>query len=873
MLRIIWPFVFVVIFLLGMIAISLGLLSSVRAYVGGESQWSKGQKDATHFLNGYARTRSEADFQKFLRAIAIPLGDQQARMALDRPEPDLERARQGFIEGKNHPDDVSGMISLFLNFRHTPLMEKPIAIWAEADEHIARLNVLAQQLHSRITANDGDEEALLGLLEEVNAISAKLTPLEEAFSMTLGEVSRQVQWLIVLSMSLITALLLGLGIMSSRRMVQQSATMEAVLRSQQKSMRDMLETSPVAVRVTASAGRRVLFANLRYIELSNNFPGKIVGMDPKSYYANPQDYEAILAELTQGRAVINKLVELDVPERGRIWVMASYLPIEYEGEQAILGWFYDVTELRNAKELAEQAARIKAEFLANMSHEIRTPMNGIIGLSRLALNKKIPGDVREYLEKISASSESLLGILNDILDFSKIEAGKLVVEHVAFNLNTILVNLNNLFSLHAEAKHLGFHIHVVPGTPVDLVGDALRIQQVLSNLLGNALKFTTSGHIRLNVGLVRMESSTARLRFSVEDSGIGMSAGEQVKLFRPFSQADNSTTRRFGGTGLGLAISRRLLQLMGSDFHVVSVPGRGTTFSFDLSLGVAASGPQHETERRQIERKTGALSSELRARGEMLRGRRILVAEDNLINQQVVREFLQLSGVSVDIAGNGREALQLLERGAYDAILMDVHMPEMGGVEATEIIRRQPRYAHLPIIALTAGVTQEERERCERGGMNDFVAKPINPEELISMLGYWVGRKTALAAAPAALPPQPVLVPAELNFPGFDFTNLLGMLGGDVAEVLQLLQLFRDDAESTLVNVEALLREHDYAAAGKLVHAIKGSSGNVGAAGVCAAAAALEASLRQGRPDQAVYAAFIQALQDAKAALVGLQPH
>lgn len=391
-----------------------------------------------------------------------------------------------------------------------------------------------------------------------------------------------------------------------------------------------------------------------------------------------------------------------------------------------------------AKESAEALAKFKSEFLANMSHEIRTPMNAIIGLSHLALNKSIPDDIRDYLEKINSSSESLLGILNDILDFSKLEAGKFAIENAPFSLGKVQETLHNLFASRAEQKHLAFRQDVDPDVPTELMGDSLRIQQILSNLIGNAIKFTESGEVRLKIRCLESDMSQARLRFCVSDTGIGMSRESMDKLFQPFSQADTSITRRFGGTGLGLAISHGLLQQMGSKFEVESLIDEGTSFCFELILGIAAPGTDLEKNRRSGARKAGALGNELREQGKKLKGTRILVAEDNRVNQMVVKEFLKLSGIELDIANNGVEAMEYLKDKSYDAILMDVHMPEMGGVEATELIRKQPQFANLPIIALTAGVTEDERANCLSCGMNDFVTKPIRPEELIDALLRWV---------------------------------------------------------------------------------------------------------------------------------------
>lgn len=393
--------------------------------------------------------------------------------------------------------------------------------------------------------------------------------------------------------------------------------------------------------------------------------------------------------------------------------------------------------MRQAKEAAEAHAYAKSEFLANMSHEIRTPMNGIIGLTQLALNKECPTDIRDYLEKISSSSQSLLGILNDILDFSKLEAGRMQVDQASFDLDNVLDNLRNLFEERAEAKQLVFDIDVSENTPRDLIGDALRIQQILSNLIGNAIKFTLQGKVRLAIGVKQLQGSQAFLTFTVADTGIGMSEAFRNQLFQPFSQADGSITRKFGGTGLGLAISQNLLRLMGGEFEVASQPDQGTSISFELRLSISSHG-RIRNDRHREKHEAGKLEHELQEAAKNLKGVRILVAEDNKINQQVVKEFLKLSGMEVEIANNGQEALDILKAGNFDAILMDMHMPEMDGVQATKLIRSGTEYAGLPIIALTAGVTQEERDSCMSAGMNDFVTKPINPGVLLSSLSRWI---------------------------------------------------------------------------------------------------------------------------------------
>ncbi|WP_020484476.1 CHASE domain-containing protein [Methylomonas sp. MK1] len=524
--------------------------------------------------------------------------------------------------------------------------------------------------------------------------------------------------------------------------------------------------------------------------------------------------------------------------------------------------------LIEAKEAAESMAAFKSEFLANMSHEIRTPMNAVIGLSQLALNKPVSDEVRDYLQKIHSSSVSLLGILNDILDFSKMEAGKLGVEQAEFNLNNVLDNLHSLFALYAAEKRLDFKIEVAPNVPLSLVGDALRLQQILSNLLGNALKFTEQGSVSLRVALLDLNEAQARLRFSVVDTGIGIPEADLPKLFQSFSQLDASITRRFGGTGLGLSISQKLLQLMGSDFHVESTPGQGSNFSFDLVLGVAAQQADLSAVRPHTETQAAGLTKALAEQGSALRGMRILVAEDHAINQKILQEFLALCGVSVDLAGNGRDALALLAEHAYDAVLMDIHMPVMSGLAATEEIRRNPDYKALPIIALSAGVTEEERDKCLASGMNEFVVKPIQPIQLVEVLCRQIGRGPAGDSANGAVKNERDVSAFSLrDLPGFDFSNPLDLLDGDEGFLSELLGSFRDSTASTLIELGDLLDKRDFQMARDMLHGLKGVAANLGARRVEQAATKFCISLEQDSLNQADYAEFKRVMTEAMTAL------
>lgn len=487
-------------------------------------------------------------------------------------------------------------------------------------------------------------------------------------------------------------------------------------------------------------------------------------------------------------------------------------------------------DLITAKAQAEASAMFKSNFLTNMSHEIRTPMNAIVGLSNLALNKEVTPEIRDYLEKIYSSSEGLLLILNDILDFAKLEAGRMAIEHSNFDLESVLENLQNLFSVRAEEKGLQFDISIASFVPLHLVGDSIRIQQILTNLLGNAIKFTERGFVKLKVDLVQTVESQTQLLFSIEDSGIGISENNIQKLFAPFSQADGSITRRFGGTGLGLAISHNLLELMGGDIKIRSELGKGTCFNFELVLGVSSDSYSlsHEVKKQKVEHHAGSLSSYFNKRSHNLAGISLLVVEDNTINQQVIKEFLELSQISIVIANNGKEALTVLNDQTFDAILMDIHMPEMDGFEATQRIRALEQFKNLPIIALTAGVTQEEHQHCLNCGMNDFVAKPIIPDQLIDALSRWIKNEAKMVVD--LMPPLIESMSSELeNLDGFELKNLLLMLGGNKEKAVKLLLDFKTNMATIPADINLYVKKNDWLQARELAHKIKGIAANLGA--------------------------------------------
>ena len=792
---------------------------------------------------------------------------------------------------------------------------------------------------------------------------------------------------------------------------------EMALKESETRLSLILESSPLGIMIVTPDGT-IEFANPRIAEMLRTSAEELLQSNATDLYASPVEQTEITAWLLRGGRLRDIELQIKCADDAVFPALLSFEPVQLEGHSRYICWIYDLSErkhvedeLQNSRRIleeqatqlrdlaettgieksrAEQATFAKSEFVANMSHEIRTPMNAIVALTALTLETELTSQQSDYLTKLEVAAQSLLGIINDILDFSKIEAGKQELELEEFDLDKVLGNIMTMMTVEIQRKKLELVFLTSPDVPTNLIGDSMRLGQILLNLINNAVKFTDSGEIVVRTWLEKNGEDRATLGFSVKDSGIGISEEAQARLFEAFSQADGSTTRKYGGSGLGLAISKRLAELMGGTITIDSAPGKGTTFAFtagfDLhqarlggdrampnrpaasnvllvgssettrealatcrwvntpkidsmesgqaAISAAEQAPGEQTsddkgsaydlvvidgnladmscveaahrlrknpgllrspviflvdqrDQEAIEHDaealkpslclakpisntalSGAIASMLsglqykppaalpqgRLR-EDIRGARVLLVEDNEVNQMVGVKILEKVGLTAEIAGNGRIAVEKLaaEPSRYVAVLMDIQMPEMDGYEATRVIRQEQGNTDLPIIAMTAHAFAEERRKCLDIGMNDHVAKPVDIRRLLSTLNKWIKPQDGPAAGPSPAAATPEAdgttdIPAEIA--GIDVQDALQRLDIDRAFFGKLLQIFYQKNQHVAGEIREALSAGDYTRLEQIAHFVKGMSGNISATQLSAAAGDLENALRNSELDE-----------------------
>ncbi|MDM8540949.1 response regulator [Desulfococcaceae bacterium HSG9] len=776
---------------------------------------------------------------------------------------------------------------------------------------------------------------------------------------------------------------------------------EEALRQAEKKYRGIFEDSKDMIFITSIDGR-ILDFNPACMLLSGYSRSELLRLNVLDIYVNPRDRGRFKDKIDEQGSVKNFELALRHHKGHQIDVSVNATP-RYAEDGSLLGFqgvMRDITDqkiaeaerlrslkLEKEKELAEKANQIKSAFLANMSHEIRTPMNAIIGFAHLALRNKPAPRQHDYLSKILSSANALLGIINDILDFSKIEAGKLNMEKTHFLLSDVMENLSTLLGPVAESKGIEILFATDPDVPLAFMGDSLRLGQILINLTNNAIKFTETGEIIIATKLIGMDEFHIKLSFSVRDTGIGLTQKQIAGLFQPFTQADTTTTRKYGGTGLGLTICKRLVEMMNGEISVTSRPGHGSVFAFTAEFGrtavtqtikkgrkrllptpdlsklrvlvvddntaarvilreilesfsfevtLAASGRDaiRELENthkpyelvltdykmpgmdgietiKQIKKRAGLSQipiiimitaygreevrkqavrtgvdaflikpidrsllfdtiislfveqDELKPRVQktsdeaddthdlaMIKNAKVLLVEDNQINQQVATELLEQAGMIVTIAENGLEAVKAVNQAAYDLIFMDMEMPKMDGYEASRTIRLDTRFADMPIVAMTAHAMSGIREKCLDAGMNDYLSKPIDPPKLCAALVRWIKPQTGETPTPRRVQDekkQTQDIPDQM--PDLDIATALKRLGGNRKLLKKLLINFADDYSETTDTLRKALDSGDIEYIRRTAHTIKGVAGNIGADELAEAARELEAASANGYPD------------------------
>ncbi len=595
-----------------------------------------------------------------------------------------------------------------------------------------------------------------------------------------------------------------------------------------------------AIVSIADAQGNITYINNKFLQISQYSRKELMGNNHrmlKSGLHSPGFFEEMWQKISSGNIWHGEICNRK-KDGSYYWVNSTIYPLLDENElpTAYISIRTDITDrmqfseaiqdnnvkLRLAQERAEAASHAKSIFLSNMSHEIRTPLSCVIGLSQLALMDAKESKETEYFKQILASGNHLLGIINSILDLSRIEAGKLAIESRTFSFSQITESLDKMMQHQAKSKNLELEFEISPSLPVILQGDPMRLSQLLVNYTGNAIKFSNRGKITVRVFVVDEDQYQCTIRCEVTDSGIGIAPQDLPKLFQPFEQLDNSSTRQNGGSGLGLSICKSLVQLMHGEVGVTSEPNIGSTFWFTARLGKA------DWQQASFQAEVTPSKEDIRS----LSGARILIAEDNLFNQAVLKECLLKNGAHIVVVNNGQEAIAALQRNSFDCILMDMQMPVMNGIEATLNIRMLPGQDKIPIIAITASANAEVQDACLKAGMNDFISKPIVLNKLYTTLGKWLHD---IPGCSFELPAKNANAD-KVKQSCFDLCKLSNMLGNNQELTRKHALHFLQTSEACIHEMESAVKNNDLKTLKSLAHRSYSSACMVGAiefAGLC----------------------------------------
>nr|WP_068893068.1 response regulator [Pedobacter panaciterrae] len=635
---------------------SITTLSAVRSYVGGEGLWSKSQKNAILNLREYGYTYDEKNYQAFKEFLKVPFGDKIARMEMGKVNPDLDVVRAGFLQGRNHPEDIDNMIGLTRRFSKVYYLNKAFVAWQKAEPVLDELLTIGEQLHLLITAQNIDKKKIEFLLSEIERLNTELTTLEDGFSYTLGEGAR---WLENMVLRLVLALSITIG-----------TTSIVIAISINKSIKKGLD---VIVEGAELVKKGQLETRVRV-------------------FANDEIGRVAIAFNEMTETLECKVAESKVTE----------------------------AKLVTERQRAQSSEKAKHNFLVNMSHEIRTPMNGIQGFANYIKDSLVDKEHLEAIEMIIKSADHLMRILNDILDFSGLGNGEIDFIKQPFKVRDVIKDACLYVESNAKFKKIGLSYSIGAKVPNTFIGDSIRLSQIFVNLVSNAIKFTEKGEVMISVDAIEETKDSLVVEFRIKDTGIGIPMEKQQKIFELFEQATSNASRKFGGVGLGLSMVKRLIELQNGKIFLESTPGKGSEFYFRMPFVKIGD------DEKQNEIKTG-----LDGEDEPGRGIKVLIVEDNPINQLLVIKVLQKRGYQTTIAQNGKIAIDKYKNEDFDIVLMDLQMPEMDGYEATKYIRRMDtEKAAIPIVAMTAHTIQGELEKCLAIGMNDYVSKPFSPDEL-----------------------------------------------------------------------------------------------------------------------------------------------